>query len=118
MGRRKETESVRPSESKKVNGTSALIRALLINAHSDTPREIVEWCKTSLCKSLCYWCGIDINTYRRKMLSMCLKKDMPEAVPAFPTVTVQPEIPVPLPDIDFGPLFQHNFSVFKEKKAL
>lgn len=128
MGRRKQEEPSNPSGTKKVNGTVALIKALLMNAHNDTPREIVEWCKTSLCKSLCYWFDIDINTYRRKMLSMALKKDMPEAAPAFPVITTQPEIKKPiikepeiaiaLPDIEFGPLFQCNFSKYKEKKAL
>ncbi len=127
MGRRKQSEPSKPSESKKVNGTFALVRALLMNAHSDTPREIVEWCKTSVCKSLCYWCGIDINDYRKKMLSMALGKNVPQYAPAPSIATAEPvtaspvvakksgivkepRIAVTLPDAEYGPLFQNNYS--------
>lgn len=103
MGSRRKSSNSNSSGKSQLCGPYVFIKALLMNAYTDTPREIVEWCKTQLCRNLCYWAGIDINDYRRKMLSMALKKEIPQPAKPFAAVE-EPAAVLPVKPIPTAPV--------------
>lgn len=60
---------------KTVNGVALFIKELFLTAEHDTPYEISQWCKTPFCKNICSYFGIDVNTYRKKMVEASLKNN-------------------------------------------